>query len=82
MANVAWSGIESMPPMEDDHYLEWRLLLEERTGMVLPDERRSFLTTSLGIRMREVGFRSYQDYYNFILDGREGTVEWTTLVIV
>ena len=80
MANAAWSGIESMPPMEDDHYLEWKLLLEERTGMVLPDERRSFLTTSLGIRMREVGFRSYQDYYNFILDGREGTVEWTTLV--
>lgn len=80
MANVAWSGIESMPSMEDDHYLEWRLLLEERTGMVLPDERRSFLTTSLGIRMREVGFRSYHDYYNFILNGREGAVEWTTLV--
>ena len=69
-----------MPSMEDDHYLEWKLLLEERTGMVLPDERRSFLTTSLGIRMREVGFRSYREYYDFILDGREGAVEWTTLV--
>jgi len=80
MANAAWSGIESMPSMEDDHYLEWKLLLEERTGMVLPDERRSFLTTSLGIRMREVGIGSYQDYYNFVLDGREGAVEWTTLV--
>jgi len=80
MANAAWSGIESMPTMEDDHYLEWKLLLEERTGMILPDERRSFLTTSLGIRMREVGFRDYRDYYNFVLEGREGTVEWATLV--
>ncbi len=80
MANAAWSGIESMPSMEDDHYLEWKLLLEQRTGMILPDERRSFLTTSLGIRMREVGFRNYRDYYKFVLDGREGTIEWATLV--
>jgi len=80
MANAAWSGIESMPSMEDDHYLEWKLLLEQRTGMVLPDERRSFLTTSLGIRMREVGFREYRDYYKFVLKGREGTIEWATLV--
>ena len=80
MANAAWSGIESMPSMEDDHYLEWKLLLEQRTGMILPDERRSFLTTSLGIRMREVGFREYRDYYNFVLQGREGVIEWATLV--
>ena len=69
-----------MPSMEDDHYLEWKLLLEQRTGMILPDERRSFLTTSLGIRMREVGYKSYRDYYNFVLTGREGTIEWATLV--
>ncbi len=80
MANVAWSGIESMPSMEDDHYLEWKLLLEQRTGMILPDERRSFLTTSLGIRMREVGFRNYREYYNFVLEGQGGKIEWATLV--
>ena len=80
MANVAWSGIESMPSMEDDHYLEWKLLLEQRTGMILPDERRSFLTTSLGIRMREVGFRDYREYYNFVLEGQGGKIEWATLV--
>jgi len=80
MANAAWSGIESLPSMEDDHYLEWKLLLEQRTGMILPDERRSFLTTSLGIRMREIGFRDYRDYYKFVLDGRGGTIEWATLV--
>ena len=80
MANAAWSGIESMPSMEDDHYLEWKLLLEQRTGMILPDERRSFLTTSLGIRMREVGFSNYREYYNFVLQGQGGKIEWATLV--
>jgi len=48
MANVAWSGIESMPSMEDDHYLEWKLLLEQRTGMILPDERRFFFDDQFG----------------------------------
>ena len=80
MANAAWSGVDPIPVMEDSCYLQWKMLLEERTGMVLPDERRSFLATSLGIRMREVGFSSYEDYYNFVLDGREGIVEWATLV--
>lgn len=80
MANAAWLGIDSMPSMEDAHYFEWKHLLEQRTGMILPDERRSFLTTSLGIRMREIGFSDYQEYYKFVLDGRDGKIEWATLV--
>jgi chemotaxis protein methyltransferase CheR/type IV pilus assembly protein PilK len=48
--------------------------------MILPDERRSFLTTSLGIRMREIGFTDYHAYHEYVLSGREGTVEWAILV--
>ena len=77
---AAWSGLDSMSGMDDTQYLQWKALLEERTGMILPDERRSFLTTSLGIRMREIGFTDYQAYYKFVLDGRDGAVEWTVLV--
>jgi len=80
MANAAWSGVDPIPMMEDACYQQWKTLLEERTGMVLPDERRSFLATSLGIRMREVGFSDYDEYYKYILNGREGIVEWATLV--
>lgn len=80
MVIAAWSGLDSMSGMDDAHYLQWRALLEERTGMILPDERRSFLTTSLGIRMREIGFTDYHAYYEYVLGGREGTVEWAILV--
>lgn len=80
MVNTAWSGLVSMSGMDDTHYLQWKALLEERTGMILPDERRSFLTTSLGIRMREIGYSDYQLYYEFVLNGREGMIEWATLV--
>lgn len=80
MVIAAWSGLDSMSGMDDAQYLQWKALLEERTGMILPDERRSFLTTSLGIRMREIGFADYHAYYKFVLDGREGAVEWAVLV--
>ncbi|MDT8403127.1 protein-glutamate O-methyltransferase CheR [Sulfuriflexus sp.] len=80
MAIAAWSGLDSMSNMDDALYLQWKTLLEDRTGMILPNERRSFLTTSLGIRMREIGFTDYQLYYEHVLNGCEGAIEWATLV--
>lgn len=78
--NSSWSGMEPVPDISDEEYVIWRALLEERTGMILPDERRSFLVTSLGIRMREIGFNSYASYYQHIQNGTQGAVEWATLV--
>jgi chemotaxis methyl-accepting protein methylase len=78
--NSSWSGMDSVPDISDEEYILWRTLLEERTGMILPDERRSFLVTSLGIRMREIGFPDYASYYDYVLDGTQGAVEWAILV--
>jgi chemotaxis methyl-accepting protein methylase len=72
--------MEPVPDISDEEYINWRALLEERTGMILPDERRSFLVTSLGIRMREIGFNNYASYYQHIQNGTQGAVEWATLV--
>ena len=68
--------------MEMDNLLfqQWTELLAKRTGICLPESRRSFLVTSLNIRMRELGIESYQAYFNFILSGHEGNIEWETLV--
>lgn len=68
--------------MEMDNFLfqQWTELLAKRTGISLPDSRRSFLVTSLNIRMRELAIDSYQAYLNFILSGHEGNIEWETLV--
>lgn len=66
--------------MDAGQFGQWAALLESRTGMRLPTNRKSFLITNLGMRMRALGFSSYQDYYDHILSGRNGSVEWDQLV--
>lgn len=66
--------------MDDGQFRQWVELLKQRTGMRLPAERKSFLVTSLGLRMREIGYADYQAYYDYLLSGSRGMVEWATLV--
>lgn len=74
------AGLSSVPEMDDAQFARWQSLLEERTGMCLASQRRSFLQTSLGLRMREVGCDSYEEYYERITGGPAGAIEWSTLV--
>ena len=78
--NVIWPGLESPPEMDDSHFGDWTALLKERTGMNLPKERKSFLITSLNLRMREIGYKDYQAYYEYLQSGKAGKIEWTALV--
>jgi chemotaxis protein methyltransferase CheR/type IV pilus assembly protein PilK len=73
------SGFGMMPDMEEEQFLRWQNLLEERTGMCLAPQRKSFLQTSLGIRMRELGCDDYEDYYQRVTSGSGGAIEWATL---
>lgn len=73
-------ALSTAPEMDDSQFVRWQNLLEERTGMCLTPQRRSFLQSSLGIRMREVGCASYQEYYERIVSGPTGAIEWSTLV--
>jgi len=66
--------------MDDRLFSRWQEMLEERIGISIPDERRSFLVTSLGQRMSEVGCRSYEQYMQMLQDGPLGAVEWELLV--
>jgi len=74
-----WS-MQELPPMNDRQFQQWRELLEHRIGMQVTDQRRHFLQTSLGMRMREIGCPDYQSYYNSVVDGTKGLIEWATLV--
>lgn len=74
------AGLRAFPKMDDQQYQQWVQLLEQRTGMRLPENRKSFLITNLGIRMRELGYTSYQDYYDLLHSGTGGNVEWDKLV--
>ncbi|QKQ24887.1 CheR family methyltransferase [Candidatus Reidiella endopervernicosa] len=86
MASVAnnrageWFGLERLPEMDDALFNGWTEMLEARTGMVLHPARRSFLLTSISIRMREIGFRDPLAYFELLQSNGEGVVEWTTLV--
>ena len=78
--NPALPGLGSGNAMDDLQFEQWRELLESRTGMTVARERRSFLEANLSTRMRELGFKSYQSYYEKILYGPGAVAEWATLV--
>ncbi|WP_336365563.1 CheR family methyltransferase [Marinobacter sp. C2H3] len=78
-AEGIWS-LRRLPDMDEAQFSQWQALLEHRTGMTLSFERRSFLETNLGIRMREIGCSSYQAYYEQIVSGPDAVREWSTLV--
>ncbi len=71
---------QQFPEMDKEQYAQWTALLEQRTGIRLPEKRRSFLVTNVCKRMREKGFTDYQDYFNHINTGHSGKVEWDQLV--
>ncbi len=73
-------AVKRLPQMEPQQFQQWAALLKERTGMRLPDNRISFLVTNLGMRMRELGMRDFQTYFEFVQKGREGAIEWDQLV--
>jgi type IV pilus assembly protein PilK len=66
--------------MDEQQFSQWSELLEQRTGMKLPENRVSFLTTNLNIRMRELGYVNYQEYYDYVVTGKDGLVEWNRLI--
>nr|WP_165857741.1 protein-glutamate O-methyltransferase CheR [Marinobacter sp. JSM 1782161] len=81
--NDRTSGIwtlRPLPEMDEAQFRQWQELLEDRTGITLKAERRSFLQTNLGIRMREIGCDTYQAYYEKVVSGPGAIVEWATLV--
>lgn len=76
-----WS-MRNLPTMDDRQFRLWQALLEERTGMALAVERKTFLETGLAIRMRELGVGNYDDYYEQLVHRppADTIMEWSILV--
>lgn len=77
------SGVWALKPLADmsqAEFRDWQTLLEERTGVVINEQRRAFLQTNLTARMRELGVADYATYYRQVTDGPRGAVEWSTLL--
>ena len=66
--------------MDELQFRQWQALLELRTGVCVSAERKTYLQTSLGARMRDLGIGDYQTYYEYVTEGISGTLEWSALV--
>ncbi len=71
---------QKAPAMDDREFSRWVDLLERRTGVVVPQDRKTFLVTGVRSRMRETGFANFADYFQQLLSGPRGAIEWATLV--
>lgn len=74
-----WS-LRPLADMSLAEFREWQALLEERSGMVVSEQRRSFLQANLSARMREIGAADYASYYSQVTAGARGAVEWSMLM--
>lgn len=77
------SSVWALKPLADmsaEEFHAWQTLLEERTGLVINEQRRAFLQTNLTARMRELNVCDYASYYQQVTDGPRGAVEWSTLL--
>jgi len=79
VTQAQWQLNELMP-MSNNEYALWLNLLEDRTGITLPELRKSFLLSKLSIRMQELGINEYKSYFAYVTHGKAGRVEWETLV--
>jgi type IV pilus assembly protein PilK len=76
-----WGGGKGpVPHMDDAEFSRWVDLLERRTGVVVPPGRKTFLVTGVRSRMRETGHASFGLYFEELLAGARGAIEWATLV--
>ncbi len=73
-------SVNQSPELSDTAFATWQQIIEDRLGLQLPEQRKSFLKTCLSIRMREIGFNDYLRYYHFICDGDAGLIEWNQLI--
>ncbi|MEY4590150.1 MAG: chemotaxis protein methyltransferase [Pseudomonadota bacterium] len=76
---MIWS-LQAVPDISDQEFALWSKLLEERAGIYLSAQQRTFLQTQVVMRMRELGLADFSSYYQLIVDGVAGMVEWSRLI--
>ena len=66
--------------LDDRQFEEWTLLLEQRLGLFIAPERRSFLASGLRACMRETGHGDYRRYYDYMVSAAPHGEQWSSLV--
>ncbi len=66
--------------MDDRQFYEWTELLEQRIGLFIAPERRSFLASGIKARMRETDCNDSRQYYHRLMSGVAQAQEWSLLI--
>ena len=76
---MAWS-LQMLPSLSANQFHLWVKLIEERTGIQLLIQQKPWLESQLSHRLRERGLNDYDQYYQLILGGLDGHLEWASLI--
>ena len=76
---VGWS-MQAQNELSEEDFAGWRKLLEERTGIHLVPQQKTFFLLLLTIRVRELGNISFEQYFRSLHEGVGSVVEWSTLI--
>lgn len=80
MEKYVSEGLIFLPDFKLFDYEKWSKLLEKRVGITIPKERQTFLQTKIWSRMRELGVESFSEYWEIVINGITGDLEWTELL--
>ncbi len=77
--HAAQDQSDRLRDMDMDMFHDWVRLLEDRTGVLVPDERKSFLLAGLRRRMREIGLEDFRAYFDYLAHDASSLPEWSIL---
>ena len=72
--------MQAQSELSEEDFAGWRKLLEERTGIHLVPQQKTFLQSQLTIRVRELGNISFDQYFRSLHEGVSSVMEWSTLI--
>jgi len=73
-------AVTIVPDMASEEFALWQTLLEERTGLWLPESRKVFLTTALSSHMKSKGISCYSELYSRLNANAVSVLDWASLV--
>ncbi len=80
-AQHAWSTLtDQLPGLDDARMQKWVKLIEQRLGITIPPERRSFMMNGLRACIRETDAKDYDGYYRLLTTGPEWSQAWSRLM--
>lgn len=71
---------DRLPDLDTARVHMWMDLVEVRTGIAIPAERKSFLEAGLRARIQRLGLADYDAYYRLLSTERRWSEEWSQLV--